>query len=166
MTEGSMTGREIATVRWGSPNSQASFYGTALTVKPSGEIHLVNHLMPSGTTIQEWYSFTDYQSVRDTPALPLLHHGKRYRIDPAIESDPPDSVIFDVRYFNRFNDLVGADVLHPPALEFEYPADECHHYTIRLVNAGCDNLSFTSFTLLEAAMEAEMVTGMEAGNHG
>ena len=144
-----MTGREIATVRWGSPKSQASLYGTALTVKTSGEIQLANHLMPSGTTIQEWYSFTDYQSVRVTPALPLLHHGKRYRIVPEIESVPPDSVIFDVRYFNRFNGLVSADVLYPPSHEFEYPA-ECHHYTIRLVNAGCDNLRFTSFTLLEA----------------
>ena len=143
-----MTDREIATVRWGCPNSQASFYGTALAVNASGEINLVNPLMPSGTTIQEWYSFTDYESVRDTPALPLLHHGERYRVDPAIESNPPDSVVFDVRYFNRFNDLVSTDVLYPPSHEFEYPA-ECHHYTIRLVNAGCDNLRFTSFTLLE-----------------
>ena len=144
-----MTGREIATISWGNPNSQASFYGTALTVNASGDIHFVNPLMPSGTTIQEWYSFTDFSSVRDTPALPLLHHGKRYRIDPAIDSSPPGSVIFDVRYFNRFNDLAGVDVLYPPAHEFEYPA-ECHHYTIRLVNAGCDTLRFTSFTLLEA----------------
>lgn len=143
-----MTSREIATVRWGSPNSQASLYGTALTVRASGEVHLANHLMPSGTTIQEWYSFTDYQSVRDTPALPLLHHGKTYRVDPAIESNPPDSVIFDVRYFDRFDDLVRTDVLHPPSYSFEYPA-ECHHYTIRLVNGGCDELRFSSFRLLE-----------------
>jgi accessory secretory protein Asp3 len=104
--------------------------------------------MPSGTTIQEWYSFTDYGSVRDTPALPLLRHGKKYRIDPAIESDPPNSIIFDVRYFDRFNDLVSADVLYPPSYLFVYTT-ECHHYTIRLVNAGCDQVRFTSFTLLE-----------------
>jgi len=104
--------------------------------------------MPSGTTIQEWYSFTDYQSVRDTPALPLLHHGKKYRVSPEIESTPPDSVIFDVRYFDRFNDLVGSDVLYPPSYSFEYP-DDCDHYTIRLVNGGCDQLRFTSFTLVE-----------------
>ena len=143
-----MTSREIATVRWGSPNSGASLYGTALTLKPSGEIRLVNHLMPSGTTIQEWYSFTDYQSVRDTPTLPLLHHGKKYRVHPQIESTPPDSVIFDVRYFDRFNDLVRAEVLYPPSYSFEYP-DGCDHYTIRLVNGGCDQLRFTSFMLVE-----------------
>jgi accessory secretory protein Asp3 len=143
-----MATREIATVRWGSPDSPASLYGTALTVKASGEIDLVNRLMPSGTTIQEWYSFTDYGSVRDTPALPLLRHGKKYRIDPAIESDPPNSIIFDVRYFDRFNNLVSADVLYPPSYLFVYRT-ECHHYTIRLVNAGCDQVRFTSFTLLE-----------------
>jgi accessory secretory protein Asp3 len=143
-----MATREIATVHWGSPNSAASLYGTALTVKAGGEIKLVNHLMPSGTTIQEWYSFTDYTSVRETPALPLLHHGNKYRVDPEIESNPPNSVIFEVRYFDRFNDLVGADVLYPPSYLFEFPRD-CHHYTIRLVNAGCDEVSFTSFRLLE-----------------
>lgn len=117
-------------------------------MKASGEIDLVNHLMPSGTTIQEWYSFTEYRSVRGSPALPLLHHGKKYRIDPEIKSNPPDSVIFDVRYFDRFNVLVGADVLYPPSYSFEYTT-EYHHYTIRLVNAGCDQVYFKSFTLLE-----------------
>jgi len=143
-----MTGREVATVRWGSPNSRASLYGTALTLKTSGEVHLVNPLMPSGTTIQEWYSFTDYQSVRDIPALPLLYDGKTYRLHPAIESTPAGSVIFDVRYFDRFNTLIRTDVLYPPSYSFEYPA-EADHYTIRLVNAGCDELRFTSFTLEE-----------------
>jgi accessory Sec system protein Asp3 len=145
-----MAGREIATVRWGSLNSQASLYGSALTLGRSGEVSLVNPLMPSGTIIQEWYSFTDYQSVRESPALPLLRPGKTYRIDPAIQSSPAGSVIFDVRCFDRLDDLVRADVLHPPSYSFEYPVG-CHHYAIRLVNGGCDELRFTSFRLLEDA---------------
>jgi accessory secretory protein Asp3 len=143
-----MTTREIATVRWGSPKSQASLYGTALTVEASGDVSLVNRLMPGGTTIQEWYSFTDYQSVRDTPVLPLLHHGKTYRIAPRVVSVPADTFLFEVRFFDRFGDPVAAVVLYPPAYSFENPAG-CHHYTIRLVSAGCDELRFTSLTLLE-----------------
>ena len=143
-----MTSSEIATVRWGSPDSRAALYGTALTVKASGDVHLVNRLMPSGTTIQEWYSFTDYQSVRDTPTLPLLHPGKTYRLDPAISTSPPGTALFDVRYFDRFDDLLRTEVLYPPSYLFEYPAG-CHHYTIRLLNGGCDQLVFRSFTLLE-----------------
>lgn len=143
-----MTASEIVTVGWGSPNSQASLYGSALTLEPSGGARLVNHLMPAGTTIQEWHSFTDYQSLRDTPALPLLHHGKTYRIAPRIVSVPEDTFIVEVRYFDRFSKLAGADVVYPPEYEFEYPAD-CHYYTIRLVNGGCDELRFTSLTLLE-----------------
>lgn len=143
-----MAGREIVTVGWGHLNSQAALYGTALTLRASGAVELVNHLMPSGTTIQEWYSFTDYQSIRDAPELPLLHHGRKYRIAPELETTPPGSVVFDVRYFDRFDDLVRMDVLHPPSYSFEVPS-ECHYYTIRLVNGGCDELRFTSFTLLE-----------------
>jgi accessory secretory protein Asp3 len=147
-----MAGKEITTVGWGSPNSQASLYGSALTVEASGAAHLVNHLMPGGTTIQEWYSFTDYQSMRDTPVLPLLHHGKTYRIVPQVVSVPEDTFIVEVRYFDRFNELVRTDVLYPPDYEFEYPAD-CHCYTIRLVSGGCDELRFTSLTLLEVGAD-------------
>ncbi|WP_345751017.1 accessory Sec system protein Asp3 [Microbacterium rhizophilus] len=143
-----MASDEIATVRWGSINSRASLYGSALSLDPSGEVRLVNRLMPSGTTMQEWYSFTDYQAVREAPTLPLLRHGGRYRIAPTIRSMPADSVVFEVRCFDRFDELLRVDVLYPPTYEFEYPRD-CHHYTIRLMNAGCDELRFTSFTLLE-----------------
>lgn len=139
---------QIGSVGWGSLNSPASLYGSRLTLEASGGAHLVNHLMPSGTTLQEWYSFTDYQSVRETPVLPLLHHGRTYRISPRIESVPDGTFILEVRFFDRFDDLVDAVVLYPPEYEFEYPVG-CHHYTVRLVNAGCDELRFTSLTLLE-----------------
>jgi accessory Sec system protein Asp3 len=143
-----MATNEIKTVGWGSPNSQASLYGSALTVEASGAARLVNRLMPAGTTIQEWYSSTDYQSVRDTPVLPLLHYGTTYRIVPQVVSVPQDSFIIEVRHFDRFNALLRTDVLYPPEYEFEYPAG-CHYYTVRLVNGGCDELRFTSLTLLE-----------------
>lgn len=143
-----MPTREVETVRWGSPNSGASLYGTALVLQASGDVSLVNRLMPSGTTLQEWYSFTDYQSVRQTPVLPLLHRGKTYRVVPRAVSVPDGAFLFEVRFFDRFDELVSTVVLYPPDYSFEYPPD-CHHYTIRLVNAGCDELRFTSLTLLE-----------------
>ncbi|GAB3601260.1 accessory Sec system protein Asp3 [Microbacterium tumbae] len=143
-----MANSRIATVRWGGINSRASLYGTALAREASGDVHLVNRLMPSGTTMQEWYSFTDYQAVRDAPSLPLLHAGRTYRLEPELTPTPDDSVIFEVRFFDRFDALIRAEVLHPPAYAFEYPAG-CHHYTIRLVNGGCDELRFTAFTLRE-----------------
>jgi len=150
MGSSGVSGIEIETVGWGSVNSRESLYGSALTLEASGAAHLVNNLMPAGTTIQEWYSFTDYQSVRDTPVLPLLHRGKAYRIIPRIVSVPEETFILEVRYFDRFNELVRTDVLYPPEYQFVYPAD-CHYYTIRLVNGGCDELRFTSLTLVEVA---------------
>ena len=143
-----MAVNEIQTVGWGGPNGGASLYGSALTVEPSGAARLVNRLMPAGTTIQEWYSYTDYQSERGTPVLPLLHDGRTYRLVPRLASIPADTVIVEVAFFDRFNELVRTEVLYPPEYEFEYPPDS-HHYTIRLVNGGCDALDFTSLTLLE-----------------
>jgi|GEM_PF-67380 len=148
--------RQIAVVRWGEHHSRHSLYGSALRVTSSGEVHLVNPLMPSGTTLQEWYSFTDYQALRDTPALPLLRHGGRYRIEPRVESVPERTTVFEVRFHDRFGDLVAAQVLYAPDHEFTYPGDG-HSYTIRLVNAGCDQLRFTSLTLAEVLDQAEVL---------
>lgn len=145
-----MAGEEIASVGWGFHASRASLYGSALTLSPSGAVHLVNHLMPSGTLIQEWYSFTDYQAVRSTPDLPLLHHGKRYRIVPRIVSVPEDAYVLEVRFHDRFDEPAGTEVLHAPDREFVYPHG-CHHYTVRLVNGGCDEIRFESLSLLEVA---------------
>jgi accessory secretory protein Asp3 len=143
-----MARTEIQTVRWGDPNSRAALYGTALTMTASGDVHLVNRLMPGGTTLQEWYSFTDYQAVREAPVLPLLQRGRTYRIEPRIVSVPADAFFLEVRFLDRFDAVLRTEVLYAPDYAFDYPTD-CHHYTIRLVNGGCDELHFTSLTLLE-----------------
>lgn len=138
----------IATVAWGSLAGPESLYGSVLTLQPSGVVHLVNHLMPAGTTIQEWYSSTDYQATRDTPELPLLHGGAGYRITPAIVSVPEGTVLVEVRFFDRYRDVMRTEVLYAPDYEFSYPP-HCYSYAIRLVNGGCDELHFTSLTLQE-----------------
>lgn len=143
-----MATNEIGTVTWGSPNGRHSLYGSSLRLDSSGVAHFVNPLMPAGMTAQEWYSFLDFQSVRDTPSLPLLHHGYTYRIVPDIVSVPEDTFILEVLHFDRFDSLVDTAVLYPPEYEFEFPA-KSHYYTIRLVNAGCDEIHFVSLTLLE-----------------
>jgi accessory secretory protein Asp3 len=149
-----MSDREIAVVGWGELNSKDALYGSALTVTPSGEAHLVNHLMPSGTTLQEWYSFTDYQAVRDTPELPLLRHGARYRVVADVTSAPAGTTLLEVRFHDRFGDEVDRQVLHAPDHAFTYPPGG-HSYTIRLVNAGCDEVWFRSLRLLEAPDEQQ-----------
>jgi len=149
-----MASDPIATMRWGSLNSRAALYGSVLSLEPTGEVRLTNRLMPSGTTMQEWYSFTDYQAVREAPTLPLLRVGRSYRLQPTLQTTPADSVVFDVRYFDRFDALLRVDVLHPPTYAFDYPQG-CHHYTIRLANAGCDELRFTSIALWEGDEDAE-----------
>ncbi|MFB9956484.1 accessory Sec system protein Asp3 [Cellulomonas denverensis] len=66
-----------------------------------------------------------------------------------MRSAPPDTVIVEIRYFDRFDTVLRTDILHPPEYAFDYPAD-CRHYTIRLLNGGCDEVWFDSFTLLDA----------------
>ncbi len=143
-----MSARPIASVSWGRLHRKSALYGTELTVEIGDAVRLRNRLMPSGTVLQEWHSVTDYQSLRTTPRLPLLQQGRRYRIEPELASTPDSSVYFEVLCYDRFDELVHAEVLYSPGYAFGYPL-ECHHYTIRLRSGGCDELRFVSFTLWE-----------------
>lgn len=141
-------GAPIALVRWGLPMSADALSGTELTVDAQGSVRLEHPLMPSGTVMQSWCSLTDYQAVRAAPTLPALRQGRSYRLVPELTATPPDSVYFEVRCCNRFNEHIRVTTLHPPSFEFALPSD-CHHLEIRLRNGGCDALSFDAFSLWE-----------------
>ena len=143
-----MNDREIGTFYWGNTNIQTFLYGTDLTREAMDHIHFVNHRMPAGTAIHEWYSYTNYQLNRDIPQLPFLYEGKTYRIEPDIQTVPKDTFLLEILFFDRSEQTTGKTVLYPPEFSFVYPED-CYYYTVRLTNAGCDELTFHSFKLIE-----------------
>jgi accessory secretory protein Asp3 len=144
----------IVTLGWGAPAAREALYGTALTIDASGACHLVNPLMPGGTVLQEWSSVTDYAADRATPVLPLLYTGRRYAVTVDAQSVPGGAFLVEVAFADRFGAALGTEVLYAPAFEFTYPLG-AHHYTIRLVNAGCDELRFTSLSLAEVATSTD-----------
>jgi accessory secretory protein Asp3 len=149
---------EIVTVIWGDHNSTDSLYGSRLVFAADDSITLTNPLMPSGLVLQEWYAFTSYQQVRDTPDLPLLHHGKRYRVAMDMQPTPADTVVVEIQYFDDYSAPIRQQVLHGPDFAFDYP-DDCHSYSIRLINGGCDGLAFRNLTLLEVVGNPSDVAG-------
>ena len=143
-----MSDHVIITLPWGNINSETFLYGTRLTRESLDAVQFENQRMPAGTAIHEWYSYTNYQHNRDLPTLPFLYTGKTYRLEPNIISEPENTFILEVRFFDRLEQLAGRKVLYPPLYEFEYPRNG-YYYTIRLTNGGCDKLTFHDFKLIE-----------------
>jgi accessory secretory protein Asp3 len=150
-----MSNREVGTFYWGNTNSQTFLYGTDLIREAMDHVHFVNYRMPAGTTIHEWYSYTDYQLNRDIPMLPFLYVNGTYRIEPDIKSIPEDTYMLEVLLYDRFEQLEEKRILYPPDYSFYYDCDSYFYYTIRLINAGCDELVFHSFKLIEVSEDAE-----------
>jgi accessory secretory protein Asp3 len=144
--------REIGKYYWGNTNIQTFLYGTDLSRAGLDQVQFVNHNMPAGTPIHEWYSYTDYQLNRDIPVLPFLYDGKTYRIEPDIQTKPEGAFQLEILFYDRFEKLTETKVLWPPLFAFVYP-EGSFYYTVRLVNAGCDELAFNNFKLLEAVDE-------------
>jgi len=145
-----MSDREIGAFYWGYSNTSSFLYGTDLIREANGDVHFDNHLMPAGTAIHEWFSYTDYQSNRDIPMLPFLYDGKTYRVEADVDTEPANTFDLEVLFFDRFEQLKKRIVLYPPLYAFVYPEDS-YYYTIRLINAGCDALDFRSLKLIEVA---------------
>jgi accessory Sec system protein Asp3 len=140
--------QRLATIQWGLVNSAPGLFGTHLTYHPNGSVNLVNPLMPSALIIQRWGSSANYQSERQTPALPLLHGGRTYCLKPDMTTSPDNTAFFTVQFRDRFDDLISEQFLYPPEFQFTLPA-EGQNYSIALMSAGCDEITFSSFDLCE-----------------
>jgi accessory secretory protein Asp3 len=140
--------KEIGTFYWGLNNAQTFMYGSEMTQNTVASMNFVNPLMPAGTTIHEWYSYTNYQLNRDIPILPFLYAGRTYRIEPDIKTRPDNTFALELLVFDRSEQMISAQVLYSPDYSFVYPSDS-FYYTLRLINAGCDELQFNHFKLIE-----------------
>lgn len=147
-----MNYKEIGTFYWGNANIQTFLYGTDLVRETLERVEFSNHHIPAGTAIHEWYSYTNYQVNRDIPSLPFLYDERAYRIEPDIHTKPEDSFLLELLIYDRFDQLMEKRTLYPPLYSFVYPKYS-FYYTIRLTNAGCDELTFCSFKLMEAVDE-------------
>ncbi|MDW8765084.1 accessory Sec system protein Asp3 [Streptococcus suis] len=116
-----------------------------------------NPLMPPSFEIKRWYSRTNFQAKRQTPTLPILNRGEKYRLIVNAESYPENSFYIRVVFFNRFGKQVGFKILKTKDATFAYPKD-AYSYDIALLNAGCEKLEFQSMVLKSIDDMADLFT--------
>lgn len=120
--------------------SQVSFLGDKVVFD--------NPLMSPSFNITSWSSRTNFQGQRTQPDLPLLKRGGHYHIHLEADIRPADSLYVKVTYFDRLGEEIGFEVLKDKNWYFTYPL-KAFHYTIDLINAGCERLVFDHLELAE-----------------
>ena len=137
---------------WDRYQKQTYLYGTTLSFGEQGSVRAEVPLMPSGKAIHTWYSKTDFQRDRREPDLPILTEGKRYVIRAFLESEPADSVLVRIRFFNRQERESGMFIPDGFPELFTVPRG-AYSYTMELVKKGCESVHFYYIEIAEAEDE-------------
>lgn len=141
-----MSKRLIHRVTWNRVYSgDAYLYGTSLEFREEGVL-FENLRMASGKLISRFYSSTNYQGKRATPALPLLILGQSYWIEIDIEAQPEGQFFLEFAYFNRQGEQISFEVLRQDQGEITYPED-AFTYVVTLKSAGASRLLFKGISI-------------------
>ncbi|AWL26656.1 accessory Sec system protein Asp3 [Streptococcus suis] len=141
-----MEGRLIQKIYWGDTANGGNYLYGSVIDHFDKKVQFENLRFASGKPIKRWHSRTNYQGDRQSPNLPLLRPGYRYRIEHNYSVEPEGRAYIELQYFNRQGEVVGLDILKNGEQEFVYPAD-AFTYNMALVSAGCQRVYFSDIAL-------------------
>lgn len=143
----------VVQIKWANYAKNSYTFGSQVSFIKD-KVVFENPLMSPSFTITSWSSRTNFQGHRTQPDLPLLKRGGHYHIQLEADIYPANSLYVKVTYFNRLGEEIGFEVLKDNTWFFTYPI-QAFHYTIELINAGCERLVFDHLKLLERQEDLE-----------
>ncbi len=151
------------TIYWNEFTANAYMYGTSLKYVSKKHVEFSNSQMPPGTIIKEWYSKTNFQSMRFEPSLPLMDGESAYHITANIDfnQEEDSELMLRIVYYDRY-DIEAESVILRGKENYFKPPLKVYNYKIQLVNAGVTDFVFHSLVLKEVSKEE--FDGRESGN--
>lgn len=146
-------------IKWRKDVANAYTFGSYISFL-GDKVVFDNALMSPGFSITSWSSQTKFQSQRTQPELPLLKRGHVYQVFLRAAVLPENSLYVKVTYFDRLGKEIGSDILKDQTWIFRYPSN-AFHYTIDLLNAGCEYLVFDYLQLFENRVEQRIDVNLE-----
>lgn len=134
-------------IYWRHWDDSTTIEGMHFENRTKDEVVLENPFLPSGLVIQKWSSMMTYQMERKQPDLPLLKRGRAYQIKANLRTEPANSVLFRLNFYDRFQNQIDSQILRPSNPFFQYPTN-AYCYEIELLSAGFQALTFHSFSIL------------------
>lgn len=136
----------LAQILWGEVAPRVNYlYGSKIHYHLQ-EVYFENTTFASGKVIKTWRSRTNYQKERRAPELPPLQAGQRYRLEQQLTGSPQGATYLQLQFYNRQGEEIGREILRGEEGTFLYP-QETFTYTLKLVSAGCDSVTFQAINL-------------------
>lgn len=107
--------------------------------------------MTPGKAVITWRSVYNYQGDRAVPQLPILKSGFHYRIYAHIISQPADSYLVRLSFFNLQGTEIKRIEFRSQQKDFVFPTDAVS-YQIDIINAGLQALEFDRLDICAANM--------------
>lgn len=134
-------------IKWENYAKNSYTFGSRISFK-DGQVIFDNPLMSPSFALTSWSSRTNFQAQRTQSDLPLLKRGSTYQVKLVADIHPANSLYVKVIYFDRLGETIGFEVLKDDHWQFTYPRD-AFHYTIELINAGCERVVFDQLILAD-----------------
>lgn len=151
----------VSQLAWGDVKAdQVYLYGSEIEQDADG-LHFENLSFASGKHIKKWVSRTNYQTTRQAPTLPMLSPGQTYTLVADLKTVPEASVIIQLDYYDRQGQMLSFETFREQTGQFTYP-EQAYTYTITLVGAGCQRLTFQSLKIFK---EVSQVAALDLANH-
>ena len=141
-------------IYWNEYSSDTYLYGSEITYHSRDDVEFVNHLMPPGTVVKQWYSKTNYQAQRLEPALPMIDGESNYRLITDIDCAPGEECQVRLIFYDRYETEVGNITLRDQVADFKCPL-KTYSYCMQLLNGGAEEFRFHSIIIQEVVHERE-----------
>lgn len=144
-----MKDKSIFEIKWLTSHTEYYKYGARIQYTHSSDkVIFENNFMPAGETLIKWLSNPIYQVNRTLLQLPLLKRNCAYKITSSLYTEPKNSVMLKVTFYDRSNTIVYSLVFDSVGGEFSYP-EQAYTYSIEIINTGVKKLIYNSLYLSE-----------------
>ncbi|RKI87227.1 accessory Sec system protein Asp3 [Parablautia intestinalis] len=148
-----MTG-ETWVIYWNEYAADTYLYGSEVTCHRKDDVEFVNHMMPPGTVIKQWYSKTNYQAQRIEPALPMIDGESDYRLIVDIDTAAGEECQVRLVFYDRYETEVGNITARDRVTDFKCPL-KTYSYRMQLLSGGAREFHFHSIIIQEVLHERE-----------
>lgn len=148
-----MTGEQWI-IYWNEYTADTYLYGSEIIFHRRDDVELVNHLLPSGTVIHQWYSKTNFQVQRIEPSLPMIDGESAYLVQAHIECAKAEEYLIRVIFFNRYDMEVDSVIIRDGEGTFQCPLST-YSYQIQLISGGLTAFHFHNILIKEIADETD-----------
>jgi accessory secretory protein Asp3 len=141
-------------IYWDTKASRNYLSGSTIEYNDD-EVNFKNEMISASTILKIWESKTSYNASRRIPELPLLETDKEYTLKADLETNPEDTAMFEINFYNVYSEIIETVYLKSKEVNFKYPANATK-YSITMINAGLTSFLFKKLELFEKSNSEEI----------